>query len=323
MKWVAVKVLFEFRDRSLAADLVADLFYSLGLKGVVIDDPVADPDGEWGADALPLPEKDAVTGYLPRDNRFEKALAALEESLDRLERETGIHCRVVCSEIDEEDWAHAWKAFFYPERVGRHIVVKPTWRDYAPEPGDQVLEIDPGMAFGTGTHPTTSLCILLLEKYLRPGCTFLDVGTGSGILMAAAAKLGARRGLGIDNDPLAVEIAGCNLQLNGAEPERFRVATGDLVTVVKASYDLVTANILSEVIVRLLDDLPEKMTLGGIVITSGIIEKNQSAVTEKMAAQGLDILEIKKKEGWVAIVGIKRKASPAKLEASGGPLKGG
>ena len=97
-------------------------------------------------------------------------------------------------------------------------MVKPTWRDYTPEPGDQVLEIDPGMAFGTGTHPTTSLCISLMEKHLRPGCTFLDVGTGSGILMATAAKLGARRGLGIDNDPLAVDIAGHNLQLNGADP---------------------------------------------------------------------------------------------------------
>ena len=219
MKWIAVKVLFEFQDVALAADLIADCFYTVGLKGVVIDDPVADPD---------------------------------------------------------EDWAHAWKAFFYPERVGRHIVVKPTWRDYTPQPGDKVLEIDPGMAFDTGTHPTTSLCIGLMEKHLRPGGSFLDVGTGSGILMAAAAKLEAGRGLGIDNDPLAVEIAGNNLRLNGADPEKFTVATGDLVSVVTGSYDLVAANILSEVIVRLLDDLPEKTTPGGIVITSGIIEKNQA-----------------------------------------------
>jgi len=168
------------------------------------------------------------------------------------------------------------EGFFYPERVGRHIVVKPTWRDYTPQPGDKVLEIDPGMAFDTGTHPTTSLCIGLMEKHLRPGRSFLDVGTGSGILMAAAAKLDAGRGLGIDNDPLAVEIAGNNLRLNGADPEKFTVATGDLVSVVTGSYDLVAANILSEVIVRLLDDLPEKTTPGGIVITSGIIEKNQA-----------------------------------------------
>ncbi len=306
MKWIAVKVLFEFQDIALAADLIADCFYTLGLKGVVIDDPVADPDEDWGTDALPMPEKDAVTGYLPGDSRFENTLAALQQSLGKLERATGVRCRVICSEIDEEDWAHAWKAFFYPERVGRHIVVKPTWRDYTPQPGDKVLEIDPGMAFGTGTHPTTSLCIALLEKHLRPGCSFLDVGTGSGILMAAAAKLGAGQGLGIDNDPLAVEIAGNNLRLNGADPEKFTVSTGDLVTVVTGSYDLVAANILSEVIVRLLDDLPAKTSPGGIVITSGIIEKNQSAVTDKMSAQGLDILEVQRKEGWVAIVGKTR-----------------
>ena len=307
MKWIAVKVLFEFQDTALAADLIADCFYTVGLKGVVIDDPGADPDEDWGTDALPLPEKDAVTGYLPRDSRCENTLAALQKSLGKLERATGIRCRVVCSEIDEEDWAHAWKAFFHPERVGRHIVVKPTWRDFTPQPGDTVLEIDPGMAFGTGTHPTTSLCIGLMEKYLRPRGSFLDVGTGSGILMAAAAKLGAGRGLGIDNDPLAVEIAGNNLRLNGADPEKFTVATGDLVSVATGTYDLVTANILSEVIVRLLDDLPEKTSPGGIVITSGIIEKNQSIVADKMAAQGLNILEVQRKEGWVAIVGIKRE----------------
>jgi ribosomal protein L11 methyltransferase len=307
MKWIAVKVLFEFQDVALAADLIADCFYTVGLKGVVIDDPVADPDEDWGTDALPLPENDAVTGYLPGDSRFENTLATLQKSLDKLERATGARCRVVCSEIDEEDWAHAWKAFFYPERVSRHIVVKPTWRDYTPRPGDKVLEIDPGMAFGTGTHPTTSLCIGLMEKHLRPGGSFLDVGTGSGILMATAAILGAGRGLGIDNDPLAVEIADNNLRLNGADPENFTVATGDLVSVVTGSYDLVAANILSEVIVRLLDDLPEKTTPGGIVITSGIIEKNQSVVTDKMATQGLDILEVQRKEGWVAIVGKKRR----------------
>ena len=305
MKWVAVKVLFEFRDKALAADLVADIFYTSGLKGVVIDDPVADSDEDWGEDAVALPEKNAVTGYVPRDNRFENYLSTLKKSLGELERETGIRCNLVCSEIDEEDWADSWKAFFYPERVGRHIVVKPTWRDYSPEPGDTVLEIDPGMAFGTGTHPTTALCITLIEKFLRPGSTFLDVGTGSGILMTAAAKLGAKRGLGIDNDPLAVEIARKNLRLNGADPERFTVQTGDLVSVVAEPYDLVAANILSEVIVLLLDDLPDKMTPGGLVLTSGIIEKNQDAVTAKMAAMGLEIVEIHRKEGWVAIVGRK------------------
>lgn len=307
MKWMAVKVFFEFQDTVLAADLIADCFYAVGLKGVVIDDPVADPDEDWGTDGLPLPEKDAVTGYLPRDGRYENTLAALQKSLGKLERATGTRCQVVCSEIDEEDWAHAWKAFFHPERVGRRIVVKPTWRDFTPQPGDKVLEIDPGMAFGTGTHPTTALCIGLMEKHLQPGGAFLDVGTGSGILMAAAAKLGAGRGLGIDNDPLAVEIAGNNLRLNGADPDTFTVATGDLVSVATGAYDLVTANILAEVIVRLIDDLPEKTSPGGIVITSGIIEKNQSIVADKMAAQGLDILEVQRKEGWVAIVGKKRE----------------
>lgn len=305
MKWVAVKVLFEFDDEALAADLIADRFYTLGLKGVVIDDPKIDPDEDWGDDAAPLPEKAAVTGYLPRDERVGDELAVLENALVDLGRKTGIQCRVVCSEIDEEDWAHAWKAFFFPERIGRNIVVKPTWRQFTPRPDDLVLEIDPGMAFGTGTHPTTSLCILLLEKYLQPGCSFLDVGTGSGILMAAASKLRAGRGLGIDNDPLAVQIAATNLRLNGADPTKFRVAAGDLVSSVSSAYDLVTANILSEVIVQPLDDLPARLVPGGIMIASGIIMQNKAAVMDKMTAQGLEVLEVLPKEGWVAIVGKK------------------
>ncbi len=305
MKWIAIKVVFEFSDFALAADLIADVFYTSGLKGVVIDDPVADPDDDWGADAVPLPEKNAVTGYVPRDNRLENYLSTLKKSLAELERETGILWNVVCSVIDEEEWADSWKVFFYPERISGHIVVKPTWRDYSAEPGDKVIEIDPGMAFGTGTHPTTALCVTLIEKYLRPGNTLLDIGTGSGILLAVASKLGAKRGRGIDNDPLAVQIARKNLLLNGADPEKFKVQVGDLVSLVTESYDLVVANILSEVIVLLLDDLPEKMNRAGIVITSGIIEKNLAAVTEKMVVKELEILEIQRKEGWVAIVGRK------------------
>lgn len=305
MKWVAVKVLFEFEDKPLAADLIADRFYALGLKGVVIEDPKIDQDEDWGDNAVPPPQKDAVTGYLPRDKRFENELGVLETALSELGRATGVQCRVVCSEIDEEDWAHAWKAFFFPERVGRNIVVKPTWREFTPRPDDLVLEIDPGMAFGTGTHPTTALCLALLEKHLQPGCSFWDVGTGSGILMAAAAKLGAASGLGIDNDPLAVQIAAENLQLNGADPAKFRVAAGDLVSMVSSAYNLVTANILSEVIVQLLDDLPLHLAPGGILIASGIIMQKKSAVMEKMTAQGLEVTEVVPKEGWVAIVGKK------------------
>jgi len=316
MKWVAVKVLFEFEDKALAADLIADRFYDLGLKGVVIDDPKIDPDEDWGDDAVPIPEKDAVTGYLPRDERFAGELGVLETTLADLGRATGIQCRVVCSEIDEEDWAHAWKAFFFPERVGRNIVVKPTWREFTPRPDDLVVEIDPGMAFGTGTHPTTSLCITLLEKYLQPGGAFLDVGTGSGILMAAASKLGAGRGLGIDNDPLAVQIAAENLQLNGADPALFQVAAGDLVSSVTSAYDLVTANILAEVIVELLDDLPVHLVPGGIMIASGIIMPNKSAVMDKMTAQGLEVLEVLPKDGWVAVVGKNKRNSNIEMRFS-------
>jgi ribosomal protein L11 methyltransferase len=230
----------------------------------------------------------------------------IKKGLSELSRQFHIRNRIVCRDIDETDWAESWKAYFWPQKIGRRIVIKPSWREYSPRPDDIIVEIDPGMAFGTGTHPTTCLCLQMIETYLQKGVTFLDVGTGSGILMAAAAKLGAARVTGIDNDVLAAEIAGKNLLLNNIDPKKFEILAGDLAESVKEKFHFVAANILTEAIIRLLDQVRNILIAGGVFVCSGIIEENKDLILLKMKTLGFDILEAAVQEKWVAIAGRLR-----------------
>jgi ribosomal protein L11 methyltransferase len=224
-----------------------------------------------------------------------------------LGRQFHIQNRIVCRDIDETDWAESWKAYFWPQKIGRKIVIKPSWREYTPAPDDIIVEIDPGMAFGTGTHPTTSLCIEMIETYLRKGDAFLDIGTGSGILMVTAAKLGAGRLIGIDNDVLAVEIARKNLLLNNIIPEKFDVFAGDLAETINNKFHFVAANILTEAIISLLDQVPKILIDGGVFVCSGILEEKKALILSKMEKLGFDILDAVIQEKWVAIAGRLRK----------------
>jgi ribosomal protein L11 methyltransferase len=302
MKWVVAKVIFDGADKGLAAELIADRFFDLGLKGVVMDDPDLEPVEGWGGDAVDLAAEHAVTGYFEDDDRTAQRCQTLEGALERLSGEQGFDYALNYTRVDEADWAEAWKEFFYPEKISPGLVVKPSWRAYDPQPGETIIEIDPGMAFGTGTHPTTIMCLRLIEKYLRPGSDFLDIGTGSGILMIAAAKLGAQTVVGVDNDPTAVSVARKNLAVNGIEASRTKVLCNSLVTEIDTAFELVSANILAEVIVDLAPDLPGVMTPGGCVICSGIIQSKQAEVATGLETAGLEILETLTQEEWVAIV---------------------
>jgi ribosomal protein L11 methyltransferase len=282
MQWIEAKVTFSDDHQTLVVDLIADAFYSLNAKGVVIDDPLLEPVESWAPDAVTRPVKPAVTGYLPADDQLESRRHYLEQRLARLAGEHGFAYSIHYQAIDEEDWAESWKAFFWPQKITPRLVVKPTWRDYQPEPGQQVIEIDPGMAFGTGTHPTTALCVQLLEKYLQAGQSVLDVGTGSGILLIAAAKLGASQLTGIDLDPMAVTVARQNLVQNRIESNCFELA---------------------EVVIDLLDDVCQVIKPGGVFICSGIIEAYRSGVGAKMASRGFDIIDVQQDGDWVALVG--------------------
>ena len=310
MKYIEAKVTFDHPDPALAADLVAGVFFDFELQGVVIDDPGLEPPADdWAEDAVARPTRNAVSGYLPLDERLDGRRARLEEELGRTAGRLGMSWRVSYRELDEQNWAESWKAFFWPQRIGRRIVVKPSWREFAPEPGDLVLDLDPGMAFGTGTHPTTSLCIELIEEHLAPGASLLDVGTGSGILMLAAAKLGACRVAGGDRDELAVRIAAENLRRNGVPPETVCLAQGPLARPFRGSFDLVVANILTQVVLELVEDVPRVLKPTGTFICSGIIEENRGLVLSRLTAAGFEILDVRGREGWVAIASTKYRNS--------------
>jgi ribosomal protein L11 methyltransferase len=302
LRWVEAKVVLGDDAGAFAVDVVADIFSDFGLQGTVIEDPGLMPEEGWGEDAVALPEHPAVIGYFVQNKQTSEKCGQLEKRLLNLEQETGIVGRVAYREIDEADWAQSWKAFFHPQRITDRIIVKPTWREFEAGPNDIVLEIDPGMAFGTGLHPTTSGCIAMIETYLKPGDRMLDVGTGSGILMVAGAKLGASTVCGVDADETAVEIAWENLIQNKVDAKCVEVLTGHLTDPVRGRrFDFVAANILSEVVIRLLDDVGGVMSSNAMLIASGIIEKNKDAVIEKMKSKGFDIVSVMLKEGWTTI----------------------
>ncbi|MBI5062181.1 MAG: 50S ribosomal protein L11 methyltransferase [Desulfatitalea sp.] len=303
MQWIEAKVTFASDDENLAVELISDLFQNLGTSGVVVDDPHMEPVEGWGSDAVPRPLQPAVTGYLPADARLENRRAQLEQSLADLARNQGLRYTITYQALDEQDWAEAWKAFFHPQAITARLVVKPTWREYTPTPGQQVIEIDPGMAFGTGTHPTTAMCVQLLENHLQPDDSVLDVGTGSGILLIAAAKLGAGRLSGVDLDPIAVAIARENLDLNGLPKERADLHCGHLVDTVTERFDLVVANILADVIIDLLDQVPAVLAPGGRFICSGIVQDRREEVLRKMESRGLRVIETLDQDEWVALAG--------------------
>ena len=315
MQWIEVKVVFDQPgqdpvDKDLAVDLISDIFYDFGLQGVVVEDPAIDPEEDWSEDAIGRAVCHAVTAYLPEDSQSETRCRILEKKLSQLKVRSGLTSRTSYKKLDDEDWAHAWKAYFWPRKISRHLVVKPTWREYSPESDEIVIELDPGMAFGTGTHPTTVLCAAMIETYLKKGDCFLDVGTGSGILMIAAAKLGAARVCGIDKDETAVKVAAANLNLNTIQPQRFQVKTANLVDETGETYDMIAANILTHVILDLIVDIGRVLNPGGIFICSGIIAKNQSQVAEALQNIGFEIIEIVSQEEWVAIASRLKRQKP-------------
>ncbi len=315
MKWIEAKVSFDHSDNMLAADLISNVFYDFGLQGVVLDDPGLEPEEEWAEDAVARPTRHAITGYFHKDNQTDRRCQTLETRLVRLKEKLGFFYRISYKELDERDWAHAWKAYFWPQKIGSRIVIKPTWRNYQAIDDDIIIELDPGMAFGTGTHPTTALCISMIETHLRRGDSFLDVGTGSGILMIAAAKLGAGRLFGIDKDDVAVEVAGKNLALNQIDPSRYRLAVGNLAAEINASFRFVVANIFTHVILELLHDIKRILEARGILICSGIICENQHSVIFEMERIGFEIIDKKHREEWVAIAGrLKAKGERRKVK---------
>ena len=212
--------------------------------------------------------------------------------------------------VREEDWAHAWKQFYKPMRIGRRVVLKPSWEQFVADPHDLVVELDPGMAFGTGLHPSTRLCVTALEDYVRPGDRVLDLGTGSGVLAIVAAKLGAAQVVATDIDPIAVAVAAENVAINGlalAPVGPIDVRQGSVPAAMAGQFQVIVANILAEVLVGLFegryDNVPlaEPLAPGGYLILAGIIEEKEDMVAVAAVQQGLKLVNRRHETDWVAL----------------------
>ena len=214
---------------------------------------------------------------------------------------------VLSEVVDEKDWAHAWKEYFNVTRITDKIVVKPEWKDYTPASGEIIIHIDPGMAFGTGTHPTTFMCLALLEEYVKPGKTLLDVGCGSGILMIGAAKLGAGAMTGIDVDPVAVDITQQNLEKNGIALDGVTLGAVTLDKTPEIQYNLICANIIAQVIVSIMPDIAVRLAPDGNAILSGIIEERLPDIYAALDTQNLECVKKITRDEWVALVVCRKK----------------
>ncbi|OBA06454.1 ribosomal protein L11 methyltransferase [Paenibacillus polymyxa] len=308
-----------------AVEMISNFLHEAGAGGVSIEEsgslnkPRDTSYGQWYDRPLnDIPEGQAVIkGYFAEEVDMDGVRAQIEPRVEQLRTfdiDPG-EVRYELKTVNEDDWANAWKQYFKPLRVSDHLTIKPTWEEYEPASEDEkIIELDPGMAFGTGTHPTTSLCLRTLESVIQGGEEVIDVGTGSGILAIGAIKLGAKHVLALDLDPVAVSSAHENTRLNGLE-ERITIKESDLLSVLNASdptlgiqlpVKLVVANILAEIILLFIDDVYNALQPGGIYIASGIWKNKEEAVETALKAAGFEIAEIHRDEDWLAFVARKR-----------------
>lgn len=309
-----------------AVEMISNFMHEAGAGGVTIDEYVDNNKprdtslGEW----FEVPPNDItpgearISGYFPEGTDIEAVVVEIKERTEEL-REFNIdpgQATISVKDVNEDDWANNWKQYFKPIRVSQRLTIKPTWEDYVPEsPEERIIELDPGMAFGTGTHPTTSLCLRTLEGVIQDGDEVIDVGTGSGILAIGACQLGASRVLALDLDPVAVSSAHENSILNHLE-DRIEVVESDLLSVLKNNKNykvsvklpvrVVVANILAEIILLFIEDVYEALQPGGYYIASGIYKNKEQAVEEALLAAGFEIAETAREEDWIAFVARKR-----------------
>ena len=318
MKWKK----FTLTTTTQAVDLVSSMLDDIGIEGVEIEDNVPLTERETKGmfiDILPeLPPDEGVAKvsfYVDDDRDIEELMKQVEEGLDELAVFTDLGQRAIAaSETEDKDWINNWKQYFKPFTVD-DILIKPTWETIPEEHKDKLLvQIDPGTAFGTGMHETTQLCIRQLKKAVDSGTKLLDVGTGSGILGITALKLGAKEVWGTDLDENAITAVGENLEANGISGERFHVLQGNILNDPSfqewagfGCYDVVVANILADVIILLVDEIPVHLKQGGLFITSGIINMKEQAVLDAFAKNpAFEVLEVTRQGEWVSVTARKR-----------------
>lgn len=319
MKWNK----YTLKTMAEAEDLISNMMMEAGIEGIEIEDkvPLSERDKQqMFVDILPdIPENDGVayiSFYLEPEENQEAMLKKVQDGLEEI-RSWGVDVgegTILASETEDKDWINNWKQYFHQFYVD-DILIKPSWEEVKPEDEDKMLiQIDPGTAFGTGMHETTQLCIRQLRKFLTKETVLLDVGTGSGILSIISLKLGAKKAVGTDLDPCAIEAVKENTEVNGIDPASFEVMIGNIIDdkavqdrVGYGCYDIVVANILAEVLVPLTPVILAQLKPGGIYITSGIIDDKEELVVKTVKDCGLEVLEVTYQGEWVSVTARKKE----------------
>lgn len=311
-----------------AQEMISNFLHEMGADGVSIEESGSlnrERDtslGQWYEFPLnDIPEGEAIIkGYFADVSNPGDLIAEIQPRIEELKTfdiDPGSY-KMETKIVNEEDWATAWKQYFKPIRVSEKLTIKPTWEEYTPAPEEKIIELDPGMAFGTGTHPTTSLCLRTLEKVIQGGEEVIDVGTGSGILAIGAMKLGAKHVLALDLDPVAVSSAQENTRLNGLEQD-ITVHLSDLLQVINRNAEgddtaklgvtlpvqVIVANILAEIILLFIDDVYNALEDGGTYIASGIYKNKEEDVEQALIAANFTIVEKNREDDWIAFVARK------------------
>jgi ribosomal protein L11 methyltransferase len=311
MKWSEISI----HTTQEAVEAISNILHEAGAGGVVIEDPydlIKERDTSFGEiyqlNPDDYPEEGVIIkAYLPVNSFLGETVKEIKQAINNLmlyDIDLGKNY-ITISEVNEEEWATAWKKYYNPVKISEKFTIVPTWETYEPVSSDElIIELDPGMAFGTGTHPTTVMCIQALEKCVQPNDTVIDVGTGSGILSIAAAMLGAKSVKALDLDPVAVDSAKLNVKLNKVQ-NVVSVSQNNLLDNIKEPVNIIVANILAEIILRFIDDAYRLLEKDGFFITSGIIQAKKQEVKDGLIRAGFVIEETLVMEDWVAYIARK------------------
>jgi ribosomal protein L11 methyltransferase len=311
MKWYEVSI----RTVNEAQEAISEMLMSLGAGGVSVEDPLdikdrllnsytdeyCDPDFMERI----MDEMVIIKAYFNETVKRETLTNDINSGLENVKRFLPVgEGSVNIEAVDDEDWANAWKVYFKPFKIAEDLVISPSWENYTPGINEQVIRLDPGMAFGSGQHETTALCVQLIRKFCKKGDNVLDIGTGSGILAIAAIFSGAIAAVGVDIDPVAVKVARENATLNNVSGKSEFIC-GDLVTRVTGSYNLITANIISDIIIKLTPSIPLFLKEDGVFIASGVIDTRMDEVKSVFISNGFEITDMLQAGGWVAFACVK------------------
>ena len=302
MKWIKVRVDYFSDNLEETKAKLVNMFNEIGINQVEVVDYFSENELDYNANFSNKNDVWSIIGYIV-DNRFAntKLNIIFNNLKEFMENENEFMYEIFTAKCNDEDWQDEWKKYFHTVNITDNIVIKPSWDEYEPSDNEIVVEIDPGLAFGTGTHETTSLCVEFLEKYAQNKKKLLDIGCGSGILMLIGKKLGVEKVVGIDIDEKVNDVVLENFSKNGIN-DNFQVIIGNLVDNVNEKYDLVVSNILVDVLEKLLEDIEKALEKGAIVIFSGILNEKEEAFLKKAKNYNLKQIDRKDKNNWVSLV---------------------